>query len=278
MLPLAAWFVFRQPTSHARPQLLRLLVIWIATIVLFFSLSRTKEDLYILPIVPVEAALIGAAVAAALNASGGRAARGPDHWLRWSLIAAGLACLLAGAVVFWLFVHPGQYSLRGMAATSIIVMASGGAVVVAAAIHRLFPALVVLSGSLIVVAWLTVLVALPDFERYKPVKPFSAIIQARASTGAIVGSYRFALPTMVYYLQRPVMEVVEPDHLRSAFQSRWDVYFLIPESEYAAIKHTLPVPTFVLARRPMFDIKPRNFLEGTALPQMLLVSNRSESW
>jgi hypothetical protein len=115
---------------------------------------------------------------------------------------------------------------------------------------------------------------LPDFERYKPVRPFSDIIRSRASLGAIVGSYKFALPSMVFYLHRPVMEVVLPDHLRAVFHSSGDVYFLMTEQQYHAIKETLPVDTYVLARQPMFDVKPKNFLEGSELPQFVLVSNR----
>jgi hypothetical protein len=34
------------------------------------------------------------------------------------------------------------------------------------------------------------------------------------------------------------------------------------------------VDTYVLARQPMFDLKTRNFLEGSELPQFVLVSNR----
>ncbi len=79
---------------------------------------------------------------------------------------------------------------------------------------------------------------------------------------------------MVFYLQRPVMEVLLPDHLRAVFYSTSDVYFVMPEHEYDNIKERLPVDTYVLARRPLFDIKPRNFLDGSELPQFVLVSNR----
>ena len=46
------------------------------------------------------------------------------------------------------------------------------------------------------------------------------------------------------------------------------------EAEYANVKDRLPVETYVLARQPMFDIKARNFLDGSELPQFVLVSNR----
>jgi len=52
------------------------------------------------------------------------------------------------------------------------------------------------------------------------------------------------------------------------------VYFVMAEDEYQRIKDRLPVDTYVLARRPMFDLKPRNFIDGSELPQFVLVSNR----
>ena len=63
LIPVAIWWAVRERSAD---RVARLLVIWIATTVGFFSLSGTKEDLYILPIVAAEAGLIGAALAAAI--------------------------------------------------------------------------------------------------------------------------------------------------------------------------------------------------------------------
>ena len=79
---------------------------------------------------------------------------------------------------------------------------------------------------------------------------------------------------MVFYLHRPVMEVILPDHLRAVFHSTGDVYFVMTEKDYLSVKDRLPVQTHVLARQPMFDLKPKNFLDGSELPQFVLVSNR----
>jgi hypothetical protein len=140
--------------------------------------------------------------------------------------------------------------------------------------RNLFASLAATTAALVVMVWCIIVCTLPDFERYKPVRPFSEIIRSRASVGAIVGSYKFSLPSMVFYLHRPVMEVVLPDHLRAVFYSSSDVYFIMAEDEYARIKDRLPVETYVLARQQMFDLKPRNFLEGSELPGFVLVSNR----
>src|SRR5688572_22845526 len=62
MIPASIWWAMHDSRENRAA---RLLVVWIGVIVVFFSLSGTKEDLYILPIVPAEAALVGAMVAKA---------------------------------------------------------------------------------------------------------------------------------------------------------------------------------------------------------------------
>ena len=265
MIPLALWWAIR---CHRRDRVARLLVVWIAVVVVFFSLSGTKEDLYILPIVTAEAALIGAMLATAVADV---AAIRP---IAWSAAATAVLLLTTGSGALWFFAIVRRYALEGAAFVGAVA-AVGGAVALVWLLRRnLLASVATIVTSLAVIAWCVVLCTLPDFERYKPVKPFSDIIRSRASIGAIVGSYKFSLPSMVFYLHRPVMEVVLPDHLRAVFYSSSDVYFIMAEDEYDSVKDRLPVDTYVLARQQMFDLKPRNFLEGSELPRFVLVSNR----
>jgi len=265
MIPLALWWAIR---CHRRDRIARLLVVWIAVVVVFFSLSGTKEDLYILPIVTAESALIGAMLATAVEDS---AAIRP---IAWSAAATAVLLLTTGSGALWFFAIVRRYALEGAAFVGAVA-AVGGAVALVWLLRRnLLASVATIVTSLAVIAWCVVLCTLPDFERYKPVKPFSDIIRSRASIGAVVGSYKFSLPSMVFYLHRPVMEVVLPDHLRAVFYSSSDVYFIMAEDEYDSVKERLPVDTYVLARQQMFDLKPRNFLEGSELPRFVLVSNR----
>jgi len=265
MIPLALWWGIRERRGS---RVAWLLVIWIAAIVTFFSFSGTKEDLYILPIVTAEAALIGTMLTKAIE---GDSVKTP---VVWGLGLTAVLLVATGAVMVWAFAVARGYALAGATFAGAVAVAGGAGALVWSGRRRVLEAAACLSASLVLIIWCVVLCTLPDFERYKPVRPFSELIRARASVGAIVGSYRFALPSMVFYLHRPVMEVLLPDHLQAVFHSTSDVYFVMTESEYANIKDRLPVETHVLARQPMFDIKARNFLDGSALPQFVLVSNR----
>lgn len=263
--PVAIWWAVHERRDD---RIARLLVIWIVTVVVFFSMSGTKEDLYILPIVAAEAALIGAMLAAAID---GLPSARPAAWFTATTALLLLGC---GAVMFWVFAVSRRYALDGAAFAGTIAIAGGAGGLVLSFRRNLFAAVATVAGAVVAVSWCVVLCVLPDFERYKPVRPFTRVIHARASAGAIVGSYKFALPSMVFYLDRPIMEVVLPEHLRAVFHSASDIYFIMPESEYEAIKDRLPVKTYVLARQEMFDLKPKNFLDGSELPRFVLVSNR----
>ena len=265
LLPLALWWGFRE---SARSRVARLLLVWIVVIVVFFSMSSTKEDLYILPIVPAAAALVGAMLAKAIEDASIAVP------VRWFTIAGTVALLVTGAATLWFFAVARRYSLDGAEVVGGIAVIGALAALVTAWRRDLFAAAATMAASLVVIGWCIVLCCLPAFERYKPVRPFAEIIRSRASVGAIVGSYKFALPSMVYYLHRPIMEVVIPEHLRAVFYSSSDVYFVMPEKEYTIIKERLPVATYVLARQQLFDLKPINFIEGSELPQFVLVSNR----
>jgi 4-amino-4-deoxy-L-arabinose transferase-like glycosyltransferase len=265
LIPLALWWAVRVGREI---RVARLLLVWIVVTVAFFSFSGTKEDLYILPIVGAEAALIGAMLA---KATEGDVVARP---VSWASCLTSLLLFAAGAGMVWVFTVTDRYTLEGAVFVGAVAAIGGAAAFVLSARRRVLASTATLAASLVAIAWCVVLCTLPDFERYKPVRPFSEIIRTRASVGAIVGSYKFSLPSMVFYLHRPVMEVVLPDHLRAVFHSPGDVYFVMSESEYNTVKDRLPVETYVLARQPMFDIKPRNFIEGSELPQFVLVSNR----
>ena len=182
--------------------------------------------------------------------------------------------VVTGSAALWVFAVTDRYSLDGAALVGATALVGGLGGLAALFRRRMFASVVTMATSVVVMIWCIVLCTLPDFERYKPVRPFSDIIRSRASVGAIVGSYKFALPSMVFYLHRPVMEVVYADHLRAVFYSSSDVYFIMEEDEYNSVKDRLPVETYVLARQQMFDLRPKNFLDGSELPQFVLVSNR----
>lgn len=252
-------------------QLATLLIIWIAVIVIFFSLSRSKEDLYILPIYVAAAALIGGLLSAVLKE------KLSITWQRATestTLLVALIILLIGAAALYLFGLTPYYNLAGAKIIGVVAVAGGLAALAAALFRKRFAAIAMTALAVITMNWVFTLRTLADFERFKPVRPFCALVEAEAGPDAMIGYYRFAAPSMVYYLRRPIFEYYRPEELQSAFSSGKAVYCLMTLQDYEAIKDSLPGPTYILASRPVFQVKLKVVFEKTETPQVVLISNR----
>jgi 4-amino-4-deoxy-L-arabinose transferase-like glycosyltransferase len=249
-----------------------LLLIWVAVIVGFFSLSRNKEDLYILPIYPAAAALISGLLARFINRDQAKSAFAV---VRWSLAILGLVTAAAGAGVLYLFSHSAQaFRFDGAALIGAVAIAGGLASISCGLLRKEFIALAASAATVIAFNWVFVLRTLPDFERFKPVRPLCEIIQANASPEAKVGYYRLASPSMVFYLRRPVFEYYQPEELVQALASGQEVYWLMTAVDYEGLKATLPVATYVLASRPMFQVKLKSILDKAEPPKLMLIATK----
>jgi 4-amino-4-deoxy-L-arabinose transferase-like glycosyltransferase len=259
-----------------------LLLIWIAVIVAFFSLSRSKEDLYVLPIYPAAAALVGSSLS---RWFGGKQFPRQSA-LRWTTFCLAAIIIAAAAVILFLFDTSAQpYRLAGtllIGSVGIIggITAAGGTIIKKTRLAILTTALTVIACN-----WVFVLRTLPDFERYRPVRALSEVIASEAGPEALVGYFRAAYPSMVFYLRRPIFEyvalgepaaarILEQNELEAAFSSGKEVFCLMTATEYEAIKPLLPPETRVLASHPIFKVKLKGILDRGDLPQVVLISNK----
>jgi 4-amino-4-deoxy-L-arabinose transferase-like glycosyltransferase len=246
-----------------------LLLLWTLTIVCVFSFSTTKQDLYIFPIVAAVAAL-GGDVVARLAATG----ESPRRWLVVMTVAAGLLLVTVGALALYLFAHAETvYAIAGVRWAAGATIA-GGAIAAVLARRRPLCAMLVVLAVLVAVDWTLVVRALPSFERYKPVVPFSEAILREARQGDRVVHYDVALPSMVFYLRRHVETLFAPEELLGVMQDSRDVLAVMPEHRYQELAGKFGRPTCVMLRRATFDAKLREMLSGREPPALLLVATR----
>ncbi|PYT07403.1 MAG: hypothetical protein DMF60_07215 [Acidobacteria bacterium] len=248
------WTGKGQPGSQARSSVL--LAIWIIVIVAFFSFSKSKEDLYILPIYPAAAALVGGALASFI---GGK----PDRKTLLRLTTLMLAALIAaaGVVILYLFsIRIQPYELAGAR--------------LAALLNRPRSAVLATAITLAACNWMFVLWTLPDFERFKPVHSACEVITSLAGPDALAGYYKTAYPSMVFYLRRPIFEYYEQGAIEAAFSSGKEIFCMMTAVEYEGIKARLPAQTRLLASYPIFQVKLKSILERVELPQVVLISNK----
>lgn len=248
-----------------------LLWIWVLGIVLFFSFSAAKQDLYIFPIVPAVAALAGLFVAR--DGSDGKPAR--PVALRITACVIGLLLAVAGVGTLYIFQAGGKvYALDGAAFVGAAAALGGAVALALAGANRARAALAVVLLSLVTLNWAFVIRVLPSFERYKPVPPLTAAIQARMTDGAVVAHYNVALPSMVYYLGRHIEILFDRDVFLALLRGDRHVFAVLSASDYAELEPVAGVATCVLDRRPTVNIKLKAVLARDPLPEVLLITNR----
>ena len=262
----------RKPEISLQTRPAVLLAIWIAVTVVFFSLSKSKEDLYILPIYPAAAALAGGTLASSVGI--GRSAQ--KSLIRWATLILGISVAAAGAVILYVFGNGIQpYGLAGASPIGSAALLGGLFGAGAAVLNR--TGLAVLSTALTLSAcnWVFVLFTLPDFERFKPVRSACEVIASyQLPPDAMVGYYKTAYPSMVFYLRRPIFEYYEQREIEGAFLSGKEIFCMMTAVEYEAIKGRLPAETRVLASYPIFQVKLKSILERAEPPRVVLISNR----
>lgn len=269
MLVPAAVLAWRSRNAEGPARLRGLLWIWILIIVGFFSLSATKQDLYIFPIIVAVAALAGEVLDHNEDTSALR---------RWLLMGSGLAVLALALFIQRLFGGRGNiYQLNGVTPILLIATLGGAGTFALAWRARRFTAQVVLAATFVALNWVFVLETLPSFERYKPVKPMSEAIRTRAGTNAAVLHYNVALPSMVFYVERHVEQIFEnPAALIEQMRAVQEYYVVLRATEYETLGPEFPGPTCVIDRRPLFEVKLKSVLAREPLPELLLVTNRCQ--
>jgi 4-amino-4-deoxy-L-arabinose transferase-like glycosyltransferase len=248
-----------------------LLWLWIVVIVLFFTFSAAKQDLYIFPIVPAVAALAGVLIARR-DAAGSSPLPGT---LRVTAAVIGLLLAVAGAGTFYIFETVGKvYALHGAAFVGGAAAVGGTIALAFALFNRARAALVVVLVSLVTLNWVFIIWVLPSFERYKPVPPLSAAIQSRISDQDIVAHYNVALPSMVYYLGRHIEILFDRNAFLTLLKGEKRVFAVVSAGDYDEVAREAGVPTCVLDRRPTVNIKLKAVLARDPLPEVLLITNR----
>jgi len=264
--------VWTSPAGAAERRLPLLLLAWVAVIVGFFTLSKTKQDLYIFPAVTAIAALVGGLLGPAVTAAPGAA----RPLVRWTALAAGTLVAVAGGVLLFLFASAARvYAIDGASLTGWAAVVAGLAAAGFALRGRTFASLATIGAVAVAMNWIFVTSALPSFRQYQPVPAMSDRIRAMAGPGARAGYYRIALPSLTYYLGRPVVELFDPSQLADTLEEG-EAWVLITARDYEAVAPTLAVATCTAARAPLFDVKIGNILARKPLPELLLVTNRCE--
>lgn len=253
-----------------------LLFLWIVSIVGFFSLSKGKEDLYILPIYPAAMAIVGVLLSRFIDEAA--TTSNFTRLVSRILVVTAVAVLATGCALLYLRgIMPVTLRLAGVVPISIAAILGGGLIFLAVVMKRRFITVLAMMLTMAVINWVIVLRMVPDYERFQPVPPIAEIIRSRAGAKARICYFKYAAPSLVYYLNRRIYEYSddELEAVQGLLSSGKEVYCLTLESELERLRAGTG-PLFILARRTLFKLKLKGIHSGYDPPQLILVTNRSE--
>lgn len=257
----------RRPSDGGRDGLHRLLWLWIMVIVLLFSFSRTKQDLYIFPVIAAVAGLVADTIEAA---DFGRLRASVRVWLA---VVAGVSAA-GGLAAFRLF-GAGIYAMQSVGTVAVLLASAGLAAIVFLVIGRGRSAVMTLALGFVAFNYVFVIRTLPSLERLKPVVPIAQLIAERAEPTAQLGSYHLLLPSLVFYAGRPVETLGLPEQARSFFFNDRGGWAIMGQQEFDELRG-LVSGLCVADRRPFLDFRLSDVLAQRPPPNVLLVTNRCQ--
>lgn len=242
------------------------LVIWPLFVFLFFSLSRNKQEYYILPMYPI----LSVWIAGAAESRAGKA------W-GWALLAAGLTLLGLGIAVplAWSSVMP--LVTTSLLLPPVLVLLLGSiAPAIAAVRGRPLAGIFGLAAPSYLLVLLMSWIYLPALEAFHPVKALCAAIAAQAGPEDQVGYYREAFPSMVFYLRRPIFEDLDEGSMVRRLQGPARVFCIMTERDYSYFVAQRDLILYILDRRERLVTQLRAMSDRRSAvgQELVAVSNR----
>jgi hypothetical protein len=240
-------------------------------------LSKNKQEYYITPVYPILSVLIaGMFEKSVRHAESAGHAQGSRLW-NWSFLTAGVVILATGVLL--LVVSP---SIKPDLPTALIYLPS--AVLLVASIvpaafairRKLSAGIAGLAVPMYLLLLVTALIYLPAIGPLYPVKDLCAVIEAQSGPQDEAGYYRVALPSMVFYLRRPIFEEFDAEAMVRRFQGPRRVFCVLTEQDHNFFVAQRDLVLYVLDRRERLVTQFRALLdENRAIGrELLVVSNR----
>lgn len=254
-------------------------LIWSAVTFLFFSLSKNKQEYYILPLYPMMAVLLAGVFERTFGAARQRERKPFAGWKGCMLAIAVLFAILALASPYFMPVFipdsPAvlQYAPAGLLALAAVLLFWNGFR------GRLRRCVFTIVASL----WLGFLLAaqiyMPGLEKRRPVKEICKAILSTAQPGDEIGYYRAAVPSMVFYLRQPIFSISHPPAMAEKLAGPARVFCVLGDQDYQYFKEQLGLEIHILNRYQQMPtqlgILLGNDSSTGAGEALLLISNRA---
>jgi 4-amino-4-deoxy-L-arabinose transferase-like glycosyltransferase len=262
-------------------------IFWCVLTFVFFSLSKNKQEYYIAPMYPVAAVLI-AGVLDRVSARGHGCNTLAPGWdlatgqrlLRWIFGISAVLLLLLSSIFPYMFSSfmPGIPAVLHYAPSVLLV--GGFMALICSMVRRDHTrSFLALAVPLWAIYMMGALSYLPALESFRPVKNFCRIIKAQSSSEDEAGFFNTALPSMAFYLQRPIFEETDAEQMLRRFQSGHRVFCVLSRKDLGYFSDKKDLTIHIMDRHPRFAVRLSTLLNAGYFPgeELLLVSNQPNS-
>jgi 4-amino-4-deoxy-L-arabinose transferase-like glycosyltransferase len=296
LLSLAAIYQLWRTRKKERP--LRSLsfglpVIWCLLVFIVFSLSKNKQEYYIAPLYPAAAVVLSGILDRRLfKRSSGEIAIQDDplmspaapavvdsikpSWQVWTYgVLAGFILILSALMPYILGALIPDISFMLQYTPSLILMAGMG-MLIRSVIRREYTKCF---SALAVPIWAIFLIGslfyIPALESVRPVKGFCRQIEMQWHDRDEAGFFRLSLPSMLFYLRRPIFQENSHERMMVRFRSEKQVFCVLAEKDYAYFANQ-GLNIYILDRHSRFGMRLGDLLNPSYFQgdDLLLVSNR----
>lgn len=240
-------------------------LVWFIFVFVFFSLSVGKRAVYIVPLYPAAAILIGYYFTTNLYDTGRKVRL--VHQAATLLLAA--ICLI-GSVVLFLAHRKLEYqtSLIYIPMTSLIFMGIGQLWVFFRRKFQRQLEILALTGFLLIFS-LTLL--LPSLEYYRPIPRFAQIIQQNAQPSDEVGTFLVDTPSLMFYTRRKIFQCNDFKEMLEKLDRPNQVYFVTRTDYFDQLQSRTPIPLQIIDSKPLLQLRLENFFGSSSSPAKRLV-------
>jgi len=249
---------------------------WCVVVFALFSLSKSKQEYYIAPLYPAMAIVLSALLERTLFTRHHSPIAYEKSLWSWGYGIISVILLSLSFVTLFVIssVVPGLPAVLHYM-PSLLLLAAALMLGYHVFRNELARCFLALAAPLWSVYAISGFVYLPALEANRPVKDFCRIIEAHSSNEDEAGYFRIALPSMPYYLRRPIYEENDAEEMVRRFQSAQRVLCILTEKDYRYFVGQKRLILHIWDRRVYFTIRLRALLDGRRSSESLvLVSNK----
>ncbi|MBE0477714.1 glycosyltransferase family 39 protein [Candidatus Aerophobetes bacterium] len=248
-LPLAFFHFLRRSKDKTAKEREKhfFLLIWIALIFIFFSLSQSKLPGYIFPLYPACALSVGWLWDK--FATSKLPAQSKGLYISFGFFFVIVLALMTALTFIGKTLFPDEYALFGNAVLLAIFGLLGAGVFSFVFIifkRKIFLSLLTLVAGMCIFLWILLVHILPFTEVFKPTKFFAHEIKSVIQPGEKIVDYPVTPGhdisfncSLVYYSEHPVLGVSNVENLKELFSSGERVYAVMDIEDYHGIKEEL---------------------------------------